>query len=146
MNGYRDFPASAPWANTNRSNRSYNFGNNAFNSTPKKRSSAKYKRAETTRNGKPCVVGYKYSKRDRGIIKYIAAPYRATERRTSATGKDWENWIIALTYPSGEVKTIPCLFDCDTHTVYVKSMNLIAKPSTPGGGYFGKHISKTYNK
>jgi len=145
MDEYRDYPASKPWSNSNRGYTNNNSRNNSANSSPKKRSSAKYKRPESTRNGKPCVVGYKYSKRERGIIKYIAAPYRATERRTSATGKEWENWIIALTYPSGEVKTIPCLFDCDTKSVYVKSMNLIAKPSTPSGGYFGKHISKTYN-
>jgi len=140
----RDFPASRPWSSNNGGYNNYNNRNSSFNSTPKKRSSAKYKAGATTRNGKPCVVGYKYSKRDRGIIKYIAAPYRNTARRTSESGKEWENWIIAMTYPSGEVKTIPCLFDCDTKSVYVKSMNLIAKPSTSAGGYFGKHISKIY--
>ena len=115
---------------------------NYNNFRPKKKSGCSYK--STTKSGKPCLIGWKVSKRDGGIISFIAAPYKNTRTTTSQQGIVWENWICSLRMPNGTTQPIPCLINMENKKMYIKKMNLIANPKANNGGYFGKHISKNY--
>ena len=125
----------------------YMKNNNSYqsrNSTPKKRSGCKWH--AQTKNGSMAISGWKYSKAYGGIMSFLVAPYYGTKSIESETGKVWENWICKCTYPSGETKIFNSLVNMDSHKFYVKDQNWMGNPNANNGGYFGKHISKNYDR
>ncbi len=62
---------------------------------------------------------------------------------------DKRNWVSVLCVLNAfgkqpiMMRGLLCL---ETHYVYFKEHNMVAKHDSKNGGYFGKHISKKYNK
>ncbi len=95
-------------------------------------------------DGSPIISGWKVSKGQ--MITLYARPYKGSKETTSKNGKNWINLFVTLVNKTTmqETKTSG-LFDLDKKKLYIKDFNLIAT-SNGQGGYFGKHISKTYNR
>ncbi|MGC3977843.1 MAG: hypothetical protein QM751_06155 [Paludibacteraceae bacterium] len=93
----------------------------------------------------PIVTGWKTSKN--GMLSLYARPYKGTKLSTSKNGKEWLNLFVTVTNRRTMQKTnMSGLFNLANQKLYIKEYNLIANPRANRGGYFGKHISKTYNR
>jgi len=92
--------------------------------------------------GEQIVVGWNYS-RSRGMISFIASPYKGTKTSTSRSGRDWENWFVKITNKrTMQITNHSGLWDCQRRRLLIKDLNMVANPGAPNGGYFGQHISK----
>ena len=112
------------------------------NERPKKHSGCSIKQNE---DGTYCVSGWKLA--DGCMIKLYARPYKGTKVTTSKSGKRWANLFVTLTNTNTLVKTnMSGLLNLDNKKLYIGEMNLVANPKAPNGGYFGKQISKVYNR
>ena len=81
------------------------------------------------------------------MVKLYARPYKGTKIITSKSGKRWANLFVTLTNTNTLVKTnMSGLLNLDNKKLYISEMNLVANPKAPNGGYFGKQISKVYNR
>ncbi|MGC3977855.1 MAG: hypothetical protein QM751_06215 [Paludibacteraceae bacterium] len=81
------------------------------------------------------------------MISLYARPYKGSKISESKSGKRWINLFVTLTNKTnGTITKTSGLYDFDRKRLYIKDFNLIANPYAPNGGYFGKHISKTYNR
>jgi hypothetical protein len=110
---------------------------------PKKRSGSKFM---TDKSGNPCITGWNYS-RSRGLISIIAGPYKGTKEVKSKSGKTWQNWFCKILFKdTGEIKKFSGLFNVGNSKLYIQELNMICNPKAPNGGYFGKHISRSYNR
>jgi len=102
-------------------------------------------RLKQVEGGAYVVYGWKLSNGD--MINMYARPYKGTKISTSKSGKRWANLFVTLTNTKTMVKTnCSGLFNLDTKKLYISDFNLIANPQASNGGYFGKHISKEYNR
>lgn len=97
-----------------------------------------------TEDGAAIVTGWKASK---GVLLSLyARPYKGTKTVVSKEGKKWQNLFVTIINKSNmQITKCSGLFDCDTKKLYIKELNLIANPKGGKGGYFGKHISSSYN-
>jgi hypothetical protein len=112
------------------------------NDRPKKHSGCSIKQNE---DGTYCVSGWKLA--DGCMVKLYARPYKGTKITTSKSGKRWANLFVTLTNTNTLVKTnMSGLLNLDNKKLYISEMNLVANPKAPNGGYFGKQISKVYNR
>lgn len=96
-------------------------------------------------DGGVVIFGWRLAGRD--MIKLYARPYKGTKVSTSKSGKRWANLFVTLTNQR-TMQTIKTsgLYNLDSGKLYISELNLIANPKAPNGGYFGKHISKYYNR
>lgn len=102
----------------------------------KKHSGCKYSTARES--GKPIVYGWNYSKQ-RGLISFIASPYKGTKDHTSKSGKVWQNWVVKITNKRTLQETLTSgLFDKQTRKLILKQQGMVANPNARNGGYFGK--------
>lgn len=109
---------------------------------PKKHSGCSIKQNE---DGTYCVSGWKLA--DGCMVKLYARPYKGTKVITSKSGKRWANLFVTLTNTNTLVKTnMSGLLNLDNKKLYIAELNLVANPKAPNGGYFGKQISKVYNR
>jgi hypothetical protein len=143
--GYVDRFNRGSYSGSFRGNRGgYNGGNHQSNNRVVKKHSGC--RQGIDKKSNPYLIGWNASRR-RGMISFIAAPFSGTKEVKSKSGKTWQNWFVKITFKdSGEVKNFSGLYNVSNHKLYIKELNLVANPSAPGGGYFGKHISKVYNR
>ncbi len=117
-----------------------NTGNRAPMNYPRKHSGCKITTVRET--GEQVVVGWNYSKQ-RGMISFIAAPYKGTKVSKSRTGREWENWFVKITNKrTMQTTNHSCLWDCQRRRLLIKDLNMVANPGAPNGGYFGQHVSK----
>lgn len=107
---------------------------------PKKRSGCGMRKTE---NG-VLIWGWRLSKGQ--MFSLYARPYKGTKIRESKSGKKWANLFVTITNKStGVITNTSGLYDLNRERLYIKSLNQIANPRAPHGGYYGKHISKNYN-
>jgi hypothetical protein len=112
------------------------------NQRPKKHSGCSVKQNE---DGSYCVSGWKLAGGD--MVKLYARPYKGTKVTTSKNGKRWANLFVTLTNTNTLVQSnYSGLFNLDNKKLYISELNLVANPKAPNGGYFGKQISKVYNR
>lgn len=96
-------------------------------------------------DGSPILFGWKLSGGD--MVKLYARPCKSTKSSTSKSGKTWLNLFVTLTNQSTmQITKCSGLYNADNQKLYISDFNLIANPRAANGGYFGKHISKTYNR
>lgn len=112
-----------------------------FNKPQKKHSGAKFGFVHGE-EGRPYVTGWNYSK-SRGMVSIICSPYKGksseTKRRTSKSGKVWENWKAKVKHER-TMQTVwyNCLYDVNGRKVIIKDLGMVIKPSSPNGGYCGR--------
>ena len=107
---------------------------------PRKRSGCGTKKVE---NG-VVIWGWRVSQGQ--MFSMYARPYKNTKIRESKTGKKWANlFVTIINKTTGVVTNTSGLYDLQRERLYIKELNLVGNPRAPRGGYFGKHISKTYN-
>lgn len=101
-----------------------------------KHSGAKWKEAVNGKIVKPVMYGWNYSK-TRGMITFIASPYKKTKRVKSANGKEWENWFVKIFNKRTlqELKTSG-LYDVANRRLIISDLGMIATLKG-SGGYFG---------
>lgn len=85
------------------------------------------------------------------LVQMYARPYKGTKTVQSSDpkskGYNWQNLFVTLTNTkTGDIKKLSGLFCEETKKLYIKELNMVANPKAPNGGYFGKHISKQYNR
>jgi hypothetical protein len=134
---------SAPYRNAAPYNPNYGFQRGGYQpqqvyNAPRKHTGCSKK---IMPDGAVILSGWKKSKS--GYVKMYARPYSKSKVRTSKTGKEWMNVFVTLTNVSTmQVTKTSGLLDMSNHKLYISELNLVANPSAPNGGYFGKHISK----
>lgn len=125
-------------------NNSGNYNNNRNQGQPQKKHSGCRKGQD--KKGNPYLIGWNASK-TRGMISFIASPYSGTKEIKSKSGKTWQNWFVKITFKAtGDIKNYSGMYNVSNNKLYIKDLNLVANPGAPNGGYFGKHISKRYNR
>ncbi len=60
--------------------------------------------------------------------------------------KQWIGVTLVMSAPMHNDIVQTGVLDLETYKVYFKNWNMIANPKGGEGGYFGKHISKKYDK
>lgn len=121
--------------------RDYSGGGNYQRRPAKKHSGC----GKKTIDAKTGVVLYGWRLAKGMMYKMYATPYAGTKISTSKSGKQWANYFVRLINTStGEIVKTSGLLNLSNHKLYIKELNLVANPSAPNGGYFGKHISKRY--
>jgi len=137
----------------NNNNNGYNNNNNGYNNNnnnnngnaPVKKKHSGCKKHTATDGKGIFITGWNFSK-DAGMVSFIAGPYKGTKRTISASGKHWENWFLKMTHKrTSTVTNHSAMYHVETGKLYLKELNKIANYKAKNGGYFGKHISKTYN-
>ena len=132
---------SAGYAQNSREN-SYDRGYSSRNNRPPKHSGCSSRMLD---DGSIILWGWRLV--DGAMVKMYARPYKKSQLRTSKTGKDWVNLFVTLTNTKTmQVTKTGGLVNMANHKLYINELNLVANPKAPNGGYFGKHISKTYNR
>lgn len=108
----------------------------------KKRSGCRY---TTGTDGAPIISAWR--KNNKGMYSLYARPYKGSKTITSKSGKEWINLFVTIVNKDTmqEIKTSG-LLNLQNKKLYLKEFNLICNPSAPNGGYFGKHISRNYNR
>lgn len=107
---------------------------------PKKRSGAKFQMI----NNAPIVSAWRVQKGQ--MYALYARPYKGTKTVESKNGKSWINLFVTVTNRSTmQITKTSGMLDVQNKRMYIKEFNLIVT-NKGQGGYFGKHISQTYNK
>ncbi len=133
----------ANW-NNNRNYSSNNFNNrnnNNFNNTrPPKRSGAKF----GEKDGNLYVNAWKKSKK--GFLTLFAWPYKKAKVVESGKGKEWLSMFVTITNKDNmQITRTSGMLDIQRKRLYLKEFNMIVTRNG-NGGYFGKHISSSYNR
>lgn len=132
-------------------NRGYsnsNYGRAPYNSYQNRPAQPRKKSGCTLRimsDGSPILSGWKAGRT--GMLSLYARPYKGTKKIVSKSGKEWLNLFVTITNRNTmQVQKTSGLFNKQNGKLYIKELNLIANPKAPRGGYFGKHLSRTYNR
>lgn len=122
----------------------YRGNSNGYNSQrreKKKRSGARF---HNGKDGKPFITGWKYDRNQGGIVSFIASPFKSkngeTKRTKSASGREWENWVIKIQKPMSKEEWVYGLFDVQKRRVLIPELNLMLSPNGGKGGYTGKYM------
>jgi hypothetical protein len=126
--------------NYNNNNNSYNNRNYNNNRNQSKKSGCS---TGSNSDGKPWIRGWKVT--EDGLINFIATPGAKSKKSKSKSGKEWVSVAAKFTNTrTGQSWWEWGLWDLSNKKLYFKDSNRIANPRARNGGYFGKHISRTY--
>lgn len=91
------------------------------------------------KNGRQYITGWNYS-RSRGMITFIAGPYRNTQEVKSKNGRVWQNWFVKLfnKRTMQEIRTSG-MYEVATGRLIMSDLGMIANPKT---NYFGSNRRK----
>lgn len=124
----------------NRYSQSGNNYRNNYQRQPKKRSGAKFQSME----GAPIINAWRVSRRQMWVL--YARPYKNTKTVESKNGKDWVNLFVTITNrDTMQVINTSGMYDINAKRLYIKEHNLIVT-NKGRGGYFGKHLSNSYDR
>ena len=107
---------------------------------PPKHSGAKF----GEKNGTMYVNAWKKSKR--GFLTLFAWPYNKSQVKESKSGKEWISMFVTIVNKDTlNVTRTSGMYDIQRKRLYLKEFNMIVTRNG-AGGYWGKHISKSYNR
>lgn len=109
-------------------------------SKPPKRSGAKF----GEKDGVMYVNAWKRNKR--GFFTLFAWPYKTSKIKESEKGKEWISLFVTITNrDTMQISYTTGLYDIQRKRLYLKDLNQIVTRNGDGG-YWGKHISRSYNR
>lgn len=121
--------------NSNQSNNRNNNGNSNQNSNDKPTKRTFCSAGVGPKSGNRWVSGANYYK----DWEFIAGPYSGSHITTSENGIEWQNWVAEFKikgFPQPGVT--PCLYNMKTGNLHFDKLQMVAKPGSPNGGYFGR--------
>lgn len=110
----------------------------------KKKSGAKLHKTVDSENGLFMTVW----KVENGVMwrgKITMTPsQRKTGIKVSGTGKEWVSVLLEMNAPMHNKVTVTGMLNIANNKAYFGDWNTMANPNANNGGYYGKHISKSY--
>lgn len=89
--------------------------------------------------GEQCITGWNVSKR-RGMVTFIATPYSKTQEVTSKSNKQWQNWMVKLTFKDQlQERIVGGMYEVATGRLIMSEIGMVANPRT---NYFGTMFRK----
>ena len=127
------------WGDNRSNNRSNNNGRHS-SSKPPKLSGAKFGQKEEN------YYVNAWKKNKYGFFTLFAWPYNKSQVKESKSGKEWISLFVTITNRSNmNVTHTAGMYDIQRKRLYLKELNQIVTRNG-AGGYWGKHISKSYNR
>lgn len=121
-----------------------NYSRNDYHNNRRPRRKRTGAKTGVTKNGDTFISGWRATRQ--GLISCIGTMKKKTFKSKSKAGINWHSVPFKFTNKNtGQTWWMYGLVNETTKQVFFKDTNQTLKPSSPNGGYFGKHISNRRN-